>query len=310
MLLKLLSVFSAAISYALHRNVFKAAITFVITSIVFSPLIIHLIPRKACSKLMGRIMKIKLGPLTPSAIRLYMKATKVNPETVSAPITNYKSIQQFFNRDIDLEKRGLTKLNNKFQISNPLQNAIYVPADSKLAHQGYFTPNEHITAKVKGIDFTAEQLLQLDAKPQYKMHFSVFYLSPADYHTYHVPFDFKLEHINYVPGDLWPVNTKFMGRINGLLAVNERVVLSGKWGTRRAFVVPVGALNVGSIHLFGFQINPGQKFNTPYEYVAGQPLGNFSFGSTVVLAFEVEENEVVTMVGDKVQVGAIAGMIK
>lgn len=43
-----------------------------------------------------------------------------------------------------------------------------------------------------------------------------------------------------------------MKLVKGLLAKNERVVLSGTWHERRAWVIPVAALNVGCMEFEGF----------------------------------------------------------
>lgn len=43
-----------------------------------------------------------------------------------------------------------------------------------------------------------------------------------------------------------------MKRVKGLLAENERVVMSGHWNGKRAWVIPVAALNVGCIEFEDF----------------------------------------------------------
>lgn len=51
--------------------------------------------------------------------------------------------------------------------------------------------------------------------------------------------------------------------------------------------VAVGALNVGSIEISGKAGYFEHNMHTPYEYSAGEEVGQFHFGSTIVLVYEV-----------------------
>lgn len=63
-----------------------------------------------------------------------------------------------------------------------------------------------------------------------------------------------------------------MKRVKGLLAENERVVMSGHWNGKRAWVIPVAALNVGCIEFEDFQLvseNLNKKIILTQNYEAG-----------------------------------------
>lgn len=146
---------------------------------------------------------------------------------------------------------------------------------------------------MKGAQFTLEELTHTTTSAK-NVFAGVFYLSPADYHSFHAPAAFSVERAEYVHGDCWPVNDTFMPKIGGLLAKNERVVLSGSYefeGKRyRMWYVPVAALNVGGIKLGRLDLEKKTSVLTNgLGYVAGAKIGHFEFGSTVVLAFEVPE---------------------
>lgn len=85
----------------------------------------------------------------------------------------------------------------------------------------------------------------------------------------------------------------FLPRVKGLLAANERVILSGSYWLEEYIdplyfaYVAVGALNVGSIEISGKAGYFEHNMHTPYEYSAGEEVGQFHFGSTIVLVYEV-----------------------
>lgn len=148
---------------------------------------------------------------------------------------------------------------------------------------------------MKGAQFTLEQLTKA-APGALEVFAGVFYLSPADYHSFHSSSAFSVQKAEYVHGDCWPVNDTFMPKIGGLLAKNERVVLSGTYeydGKQYGmWYVPVAALNVGGIKLGSLDLARGSSVQTNgLHYAAGAEIGHFEFGSTVVLVFEVPEGK-------------------
>ena len=153
---------------------------------------------------------------------------------------------------------------------------------------------------MKGAQFTLEELTKATLG-SLDVFTGVFYLSPADYHSFHAPSAFDVQKAEYVHGDCWPVNSTFMPKIGGLLAKNERVVLSGSYAYEgkqyRMWYVPVAALNVGGIKLGRLDLEKQASVQTNgLRYDAGAEVGHFEFGSTVVLAFEVPEGKKVRAV--------------
>ena len=55
--------------------------------------------------------------------------------------------------------------------------------------------------------------------------FATLYLSPKDYHRFHAPVDIVIQRAWYLPGHLWPVSGPAVRQVNGLFAVNERIVI-------------------------------------------------------------------------------------
>jgi len=122
-----------------------------------------------------------------------------------------------------------------------------------------------------------------------------FYLSPKDYHRYHVPIDMKVLRAVHVPGLLYPVNFKYLRKVPSLFVKNERVILECVDNSNQLFfIVLVGALNVGKMTLsFDERIQTnieGSEVKVyDYENVTlkrGEELGMFMMGSTIVMLFE------------------------
>ena len=86
-----------------------------------------------------------------------------------------------------------------------------------------------------------------------------------------------------------------MNLIDGLLGKNERVVIKGKNDDRTIYVVPVGALNVGSIKTIGVYLQKGMKIAHFTDFEAGEYMGQFEFGSTVVVCIELKKGEKVNV---------------
>ena len=124
------------------------------------------------------------------------------------------------------------------------------------------------------------------------------YLSPRDYHHYHVPCDLSVLQALYIPADLYSVAKKFLLKIPNLYAKNERVILKCKMRNGGIlWMVFVGALNVGKMRFdFDARIQTNacaSRAEALYEYEnlsfkKGDHLGNFELGSTIVLVAQSE----------------------
>jgi phosphatidylserine decarboxylase len=82
-------------------------------------------------------------------------------------------------------------------------------------------------------------------------------------------------------GERRSVAPAVLARIPRVFATNERVALALDGPSGRAFLVMVGALNVGRIRVVG--VEPGTSPAQPLELARGAELARFEMGSTVVL---------------------------
>lgn len=133
---------------------------------------------------------------------------------------------------------------------------------------------------------------------EFKIFYLSVYLSPGDYHWFHSPTDWTVEHRRHIPGDLFSVNPRVLRSINGIFNFNERVILSGHWEHGLFMYAAIGAYNVGSIVLeskFERDLKTNKRdIDTSFKdrlYGAGElhrrgdSLGGFELGSSLVLVF-------------------------
>lgn len=165
-------------------------------------------------------------------------------------------------------------------------------------------------------------------KPGNRMFFCVVYLAPGDYHHFHSPTNWVVERRRHFAGELFSVSPYMTKLLKDLFVLNERVALLGRWRYGFFSMVPVGATNVGSIKInfdADLRTNSPTRPKIPGEYAeatyakssallggkplrAGDDMGGFSLGSTIVLVFEAPEDFLFTVRrGDKVKVGEPLG---
>ena len=244
----------------------------------------------AISRVFGAFASRKHPYLIQLAInRLYVKFTRVDLSKFE-PISHYKSLNELFTRELKYQ-REFSK--------DP--TAVISPCDSLVSDQGKI--EEGKAYQIKGFDYSIEELLTNHVeKEDFELleggDYINFYLSPKDYHRYHVPMDMKVLRVIHVPGALYPVNFKYLRKVPSLFVKNERVIVEALDMSNRLFyIVLVGALNVGKMTL-----NFEPKIDTNIDLVRdirlfeyeedevvlnkGDELGMFMMGSTIVMFFE------------------------
>lgn len=162
------------------------------------------------------------------------------------------------------------------------------------------------------------------------LFFTVIYLAPGDYHRFHSPTAWVVERRRHFAGELFSVSPYIARRLSNLFVLNERVALLGRWRYGFFGMVPVGATNVGSIKInFDQALRTNNRlrphpagtyieavYSKASSLLRGQPLsagdemGGFKLGSTIVLIFEAPKNFTFAVEeGQKIKVGEAIGYI-
>jgi phosphatidylserine decarboxylase len=239
------------------------------------------VPKRLLSRLVGVLMRLRLGPLAGLLIPPFAWFFKIQVEEAEFPPSHYRSWDDFFTRRL---RAGL----------RPIHASFVHPVDGRLTSQGKIQHGQMVQAKGWTYDL-GEFLGAAGANFEGGQYFT-WYLCPADYHRVHSPCEGQLVSARHIPGLLWPVNDWSVSNIRRLFCLNERVVLNfvapqGRWS-----LVMVGATNVGRMTI---SLDPSittnrwmwhapteRQYSPALPVKAGDELGMFHLGSTVIAVFE------------------------
>ena len=221
------------------------------------------------------------------------------------PPSHYRSLNALFTR----------KLREPREFSLDADDFI-APCDALITELGR-VKNDY-ALQIKGMRYKVSELLG-DLIPQEskaKMEggeFVNFYLSPRDYHRYHIPTNLKVLRVVHIPGKFYPVNIPSLKKRLDLFIENERVVIEceATKNKKRFFMVLVSALNVGVMQISflpDLKTNADVEKPTLYEFDdlyldKGDDFGCFEMGSTIVIVSEKEMMEVLVQQAQKVKFG-------
>ena len=225
-----------------------------------------------------------------------------------APANSYKSLKDLFIRELKKEP-----------IIDARITSVISPCDAKIIDYGVIKNNQ--AYQIKGMEYDTTKLIGLEYKDYFNLleggEYINLYLSPKDYHRYHMPFDVKVLSLLYIPGKLYPVNMPLLKSKKNLYIENERVVIEVlDRFNHRHFIVLVGALNVGKMVV---TFEPKVKTNTkdakrffikyqePKILKKGELFGWFEMGSTIVMLSQKDSIEYDVEINQKVSFGDIIG---
>jgi phosphatidylserine decarboxylase len=253
----------------------------------------------------------KFPSIIQNAINIgYVKIFDINMSEFKEP-KEYKTLNELFTRELVNPR--------KFDTSSDL---FISPADSYISAQGNIEGSSAL--QIKGMEYSVKELLtnkisneNLDKIIDGK--YMNMYLSPKDYHRYHMPYDCKITKLIHVPGKLYPVNFRYLRKQPSLFVENERVILECITKDGKIFyMVFVGALNVGKM-AFTFEPHVETNSNTRdiqvYDYAnlmskKGDCLGYFKMGSTVLMFWEKDMVNLVNFENNKIRFTDVVARIK
>lgn len=248
----------------------------------------HALPQLGLTRFAGSIAASKKPWLRDRLIRRFVAAYDVDMAEAQKSLGEFTSFNDFFTRALKPGARPL---------ADPATQVL-CPADGAVSQLGRIEDGKILQAK--GHLYTVSELLGGDEAMAERFRngdFITIYLSPKDYHRVHMPVTGTLESTAYVPGDLFSVNTATAAAVPGLFARNERLVCRFDTDLGAVASVMVGAMIVAGIEtVWGGRVEPpergrGKRVVTeqpsgPVQLAAGDEMGRFLLGSTVVLLFE------------------------
>lgn len=268
-----------------------------------SPTLFKMIPTCFLSRLAGYITRMPLPRvMLYPVIRWFTNKYGIKNE-YEIPAGGFRNFNQFFTRRL---RPGVHTIDRA-------KDAVVSPVDARVDQYGPITGSTIIQAK--GLTYTLEELIPSKTAASFRDgSFMVLYLSPSDYHRIHAPVSGSIIGWFHVPGRLFTVQEYFVQQLRGLFAVNERLISFIKAPAGLVAVCKIGAFNVGSMTLSYNRVRTNRFFRRRREEIfpasntiairAGDELGMFNLGSTIVLVFQ---KDMVTLesftAGDRVRVG-------
>jgi phosphatidylserine decarboxylase len=246
---------------------------------------LKVLPQHTLSAWMGHAAGVQLpAPLAKLAITAFGKTVGVDFDEIRDPLSSFSSLQSFFTRAL---KDGVRPIDNT-------ADGVASPCDGTWGACG--TLDGDTAFQLKGRSYDIRQLLDGDERCAMFRggSYATLYLSPRDYHRFHVPVDGVVDGLRYVPGALWPVNGAGLQHVDGLFTKNERVIawLRPKHDPNQCIaMVAVAATMVGKIRVVFDDVttNEGghqsvvQSYDPAPLLDKGAEWGRFEFGSTIVM---------------------------
>ena len=245
----------------------------------------HLVPQHALSRLAGRVAASEAPWLRDRLIRRFAAAYGVDLSEAARGMGEFASFNDFFPREL---KPGARPLADAAQF-------ILSPADGAVSQLGPVSGGRIIQAK--GRDYSVAEILGCGAEEAARFEggsFMTIYLSPKDYHRVHMPAAGTLAKTSYIPGDLFSVNTATAAGVDRLFARNERLSCRFDGPDGHFASIMVGAMIVAGIDTVWpntFRTHASTPVHEDFagqdrRFAAGDEMGRFYLGSTVVLLFE------------------------
>ncbi|MDD3499388.1 MAG: phosphatidylserine decarboxylase [Sulfurovum sp.] len=264
----------------------------------------------ALSTLFGRFASKEFPAIIQHIINAgYVKMMGLDMGEFRAP-SSYKTLNKLFTRAIELPRK-LPEDRSKL-ISG---------VDALITDYGTIT--EGRAYQIKGMSYDIRSLFgeyHRDAVNKVEGgQFVNFYLSPRDYHRYHMPLDLKIKSLTHIPGKLYPVNFPLLRHMPDLFIENERVILEAEDSKGRTHIlVLVGALNVGKMVVtFEPNVQTNSEIREPRHYTyrelaveRGELFGWFEMGSTLVTFSPKGSIVTEVAINQKVSFGDVLGEIK
>ena len=245
----------------------------------------YLLPKQLLTSLFGWLAKKQLGKVSTWIIQGFMKLYKIDlSEAKLENAEDYKTFNDFFARKLKEDARPI----------DSAVNSIVMPADGTISQFG--TIQDNLLLQAKGHYYSLESLLAChsDMIKFFKNgSYATTYLSPKNYHRFHMPCDGVLREMIYVPGSLFSVSQATTECIPNIFARNERVICLFETDFGPMAQILVGATIVGSIEVqWEGCITPPREgimkrwvYSGEVKLAKGQDMGCFKLGSTVITLF-------------------------
>ncbi len=243
-------------------------------------------PKRLFSSCLGKLASASLPAwLLKCVIRVYAGWFRINLGQFEK--TDWQCFNEFFVRTLRPEARKLS-----------LPPVLSSPCDGKIIQGG--TVNNEQFLQIKNQSCSLGGLWGANIFPKAPPasafesgKFLSIYLSPRDYHRFHLPCDAQIKWLVHMPGDLWTVSPLGLRAIPGLFLRNERIALGMNSSFGQWIFIAIAATGVSNIQLsFSGDTNNQSHWRPTFREIKptcnlkqNQELGKFLMGSSLMLVF-------------------------
>jgi phosphatidylserine decarboxylase len=261
------------------RMTFRTLFDAIATNDRLNFLLTNRLPRRALSRLMGRLSAIEHPLVSRPALAAFRFFCA--PDLSEARATRFASLRDCFVRDLAPGRRPL----------DARPEMLASPSDGIVMATGRIEQGQLL--QVKGSTYALAELLR-DAEQAAALEggcFATLRLTAGMYHRFHTPHDGRIVAISHVAGDAWNVNPPTLARVPGLYCRNERAALRIELarGGHILTLVAVAAVLVAGIRIRGVDMPADRDHPEPWRQTCdiplakGEEIGWFEHGSTIVV---------------------------
>ena len=242
-------------------------------------LLTNRLPRRALSRLMGRLSAIEHPLVSRPALAAFRFFCA--PDLTEARATRFASLRDCFVRELAPGRRQV----------DMRADILASPSDGQLMASGRIEQGQLL--QIKGSVYPLAELLRdVPAAAAFEGGcFATLRLTAGMYHRFHAPHDGRLAAVSHVAGDAWNVNPPALARVPGLYCRNERAAIRFELagGGHAVTLVAVAAILVAGIRIRGVDLPADRDHAEPWRRTCDIPLakgaeiGWFEHGSTIVV---------------------------
>jgi phosphatidylserine decarboxylase len=257
----------------------RSAIAKIVAQEDLNFLLTNRLPRRAATRLMGRISRIEHPLVRSPSIALWRFFADV--DLSDAATTCYRSLHDAFTR----------ALRDGARPADPSPDILASPCDASVGACGRI--KDDIVYQVKGFPYRLGELLgpTVAFDPFRGGSYATLRLTAGMYHRFHAPHDGLVEHVTYISGDTWNVNPITLRRVERLFCRNERAVIRMTLAVDGIpiLLVPVAAILVAGIRLHFLDTERLLRHGGPRTVACqarltkGEEMGWFEHGSTILV---------------------------
>ena len=230
------------------------------------------LPQAAIDSLVAALMRLERPRwLVKAVIAAWVRRGRIDLSEVV--VADWASVEAFFLRRL---REGV----------RPVGPGLVAPVDGFMVATGAAVHGLEVKGRALDVAALVGESLGFEA------NVATIFLTPDGYHHVHAPMALEIVRVRHIAGRSFPQNDDALALRPDVYLANARVVVRAETARGPVVMVLVGASLISGIHVAA-----------PGHYVAGEEIGAFSFGSTVVTFWPCAWGACAKAPGERVAMG-------